>query len=166
MSKISWGKCSIYIKDLEETGAKWEQIPTPIEDSTELSTEKGDKLEALIEGGEAEDVKYKANKYALAYGIRRMKERAMPFADVDGVIAHRYAVAVVPEDAAAPGCLIDNSAVSCEDVYNAADGASVTYTHDVLKPDSGNAVKWGTVSVTKDNTTGEVTAITCTPISS
>ena len=165
MSKISWGKCSIYIKDLEETGAKWEQIPTPIEDSTELSTEKGDQLEALIEGGEAEDVKYKANKYALAYGIRRMKERAMPFADVDGVIAHRHAVAVVPEDAAAPGCLIDNSAVSCEEVYNAADGASVTYTHDVLKPDSGNAVKWGTISVTKDNTTGEVTAITCTPIS-
>lgn len=165
MSKISWGKCSIYIKDLEETGAKWEQIPTPIEDSTELSTEKGDKLEALIEGGEAEDVKYKANKYALAYGIRRMKERAMPFADVDGVIAHRHAVAVVPEDNTAPGCLIDNSAVSCEDVYNAADGASVTYTHDVLKPDSGNAVKWGTISVTKDNTTGEVTAITCTPIS-
>lgn len=163
MSKISWGKCSVYVKDLEETGAKWKKLPTPIEDSTELSTEKGDKLEALIEGGEAEDVKYKSNKYALAYGIRRMKERVMPFTDVDGVIAHRHAVAVVPEDANAPGCLIDNSIVSCEDVYNAADGASVTYTHDVLKPESGNAVKWGTITVTESN--DEITGITCTAIS-
>ncbi len=163
MSKVSWGKCSVYVKDLEESGAKWQKLPTPIEDSTELSTEKGDKLEALIEGGEAEDVKYKSNKYALAYGIRRMKGRVMPFADVDGVIAHRYAVAVVPEDATAPGCLIDNSAVSCEDVYNAADGASVTYTHDVLKPESGNAVKWGTITVTESN--DGITGITCTAIS-
>jgi hypothetical protein len=162
MSKISWGTCSIYIKDLETEGAKWLKIPTPIEDSTELSTEKGDKLEALIEGGEAEDVKYKANKYALAYGIRRMKKRVMPFTDVDGVVSHRHAVAVVPEDSTAPGCLIDNSAVSCEEVYNASDGASVTYTHDVLKPDSGNAVKWGTINVTKKD--DEITDITCTPI--
>ncbi|MSS16781.1 hypothetical protein [Sodaliphilus pleomorphus] len=162
MSKISWGTCSIYIKDLETEGAKWLKIPTPIEDSTELSTEKGDKLEALIEGGEAEDVKYKANKYALAYGIRRMKKRVMPFTDVDGVVSHRHAVAVVPEDSTAPGCLIDNSAVSCEEVYNASDGASVTYTHDVLKPDSGNAVKWGTINVTKEG--DEITDITCTPI--
>ena len=164
MSKISWGKCSIYIKDLEATGAKWKKIPTPIEDSTELSTEKGDKLEAKIEGGENEDVKYKANTYALAYGIRRMKARVMPFADVDGVIDHQYAVAVVPEDANAPGCLIDKTSVSAEDVYNAADGASVTYTHDVLKPDSGNAVKWGTVTVGEADANGGIETITCAAI--
>lgn len=160
MSKVSWGKPKIYSKDLETVGAKWKELPTPIEDSTELSTEKGDKLEALIEGGEAEDVKYKSNKYTLAYGIRRMKERVMPYADVDGVIAHRHAVAIVPEDPAAPGCLIENSIVSSEDVYNAADGHSVTYTHDVLKPTSGNAVKFGTINVTKSG--DEITGITCT----
>ena len=162
MSKIGWGKPDVYVKDLETVGAKWQKVPTPIEDSTELSTEKGDKLEALIEGGEAEDVKYKSNKYTLAYGIRRMKNRAMPFADVDGVISHRYAVAIVPEDPTAPGCLIDNSIVSAEDVYNAADGSSVTYTHDVLKPTSGNAVKFGTITVTESG--GEITSITCAEV--
>ena len=165
MSKISWGKCSIYIKDLEATGAKWKKVPTPVEDSTELSTEKGDKLEAKIEGGENEDVKYKANTYALSYGIRRMKGRVMPFADADGVIAHQYAVAVVPEDVNAPGCVIDKTSVSAEDVYNAADGASQTYTHDVLKPDSGNAVKWGTVSVGDADQSGEIETISVTAIS-
>ena len=147
MSKISWGKCSIYIKDLETTGAKWKKIPTPIEDSTELTTEKGDKLEAKIEGGENEDVKYKRNTYTLAYGIRRMKNRVMPFADVDGVIDHQYAVAVVPEDPNAPACLIDK-----------------TYTHDVLKPDSGNAVKWGTITVGEADADGNIESITCAAI--
>lgn len=165
MSKISWGKCSIYKKDLDVTGGKWKKIPTPIDGSTELTTEKGDKLEALIEGGEAEDVKYKANKYALSYGIRRMKGRVMPYEDVDGVIAHRHAIAVVPEDPTAPGCLIDDSSVSAEENYNAADGASVTYTHDVLKPESGNAVKWGTITVGDADSNGEIETITCTAIS-
>lgn len=162
MSKVNWGKPDIYIKDLETVGAKWKKIPTPVQDSTELAPEKGEKLEAPIEGGENEDVKYKANKYTLAYAIRRLKGRAMPYADVDGVIDHRYAVAIVPEDPTAVGCIIDNSTVSAEDDYKCADGAKTTYTHDVLKPDSGNSVKWGTVNVGSADSNGEIESITIT----
>lgn len=58
MAVIGWGKPRIFIKDLDASSPKWEELPTPVEDSTQLTTTKGDKQEAKIEGGENEDVKY------------------------------------------------------------------------------------------------------------
>ena len=54
MAVIGWGKPRIFVKDLDDQSAKWIELPTPVEDSTQLSTEKGDKQEAKIEGGENE----------------------------------------------------------------------------------------------------------------
>ena len=48
MGKLSWGKPTIYIKDLDTEGAKWTKIPTPVKDSTELTPTKGDKKEAPL----------------------------------------------------------------------------------------------------------------------
>ena len=58
MAVIGWGKPRIFVKDLDASSPKWEELPTPVEDSTQLTTTKGDKQEAKIEGGENEDVKY------------------------------------------------------------------------------------------------------------
>lgn len=58
MAVIGWGKPRIFIKDLDAVSPAWEELPTPVEDSTQLTTTKGDKKEAKIEGGENEDVKY------------------------------------------------------------------------------------------------------------
>ena len=52
MSYIGWGKCRIFVKDLDTTGAKYRELPTPIEGSTSLEATKGDKQEAKIEGGQ------------------------------------------------------------------------------------------------------------------
>ena len=56
MAVIGWGKPRIFIKDLDVTSPAWEELPTPVEDSTQLTTTKGDKQEAKIEGGENEEL--------------------------------------------------------------------------------------------------------------
>ena len=136
--------CTVIIKDLDVSGAKWLVLATPKENSTTLTPTKGDKKEATIEGGENEDVKYGKNKYALAYTIRRNTDRKKPMKDVDGIVEHRYAVFVQPENYKVPGPKIDLSVVSLEDPFDTTDGGQLTYTHDALKPTSGNTVKWVT----------------------
>ena len=77
MAVLGWGKPRILVKDLDATGAAWEELPTPVENSTQLATTKGDKQEAKIEGGENEDVKYGKNTYALTFNIRAAKGRVL-----------------------------------------------------------------------------------------
>lgn len=96
MAVIGWGKPRIFVKDLDASSPKWEELPTPVENSTQLTTTKGDKQEAKIEGGENEDVKYGKNTYALVLNIRAAKGRKRPISDSDGVVTHNYAIALQP----------------------------------------------------------------------
>lgn len=153
---IGWGKSHLLVKDLDSPTAKWTKLPTPKENTTKLTPTKGDKKEAPIEGGENEAVKYSANKYVLEYTIRRLKGRKKPFKDENGVIAHRYAIFIQPENMTVPGPYIENSVVSLADEFSTEEGALLTYSHDGLKPDSGNIVKWGTIK--KDLSTVEAGA--------
>lgn len=157
MAAIGWGKPRIFIKSLDETNAKWKEVPTPVENSTQLTPTKGDKQEAKIEGGDNEDVRYAKNTYELAYQIRIAKNKVMPFEHNDGIIAGNYAVAVQPEDPKVPGIMIDKSVVSAEDNFTTEEGGSITYTHDALKPDTGNQVKWGVINVTEAD--GEISNV-------
>ena len=50
MAVLAWGKPRIFVKKLG-VGGSWIELPTPVEGSTQLSTTKGDKNEAKIEGG-------------------------------------------------------------------------------------------------------------------
>lgn len=147
MAKIAWGKPRIFVKNADEVGASWKELPTPAEDTTELSAEKGDKLEAKIEGGENEDVKYKRSTYTLAFNIRKAKDRPAPFPSTDGVVSDHYAVMVQPEDPTVEGFSIDSCTVSVDETFNAADGAMWNITMEALKAKSGDTVKWGLVSV-------------------
>lgn len=158
MSKVSWGKPTIMIKDLDDSNAKWTKMPTPAEDTTELSTNAGDAMEAAVEGGELEDKKYKASNYELAMNIRKLKGRVAPIETHNGVTDHHFAIALQPEDPSCQGMLIDNSAVSCEDTYTPADGAVWKYKFEPLKPDTGDLIKWGVITFGEDNTP------TCTPV--
>ncbi len=144
----SWGKPSIFVKDLNAETPAWQKIPTPVEDSTQLTPTKGDALEGKIEGGEVEVSKQKKSSYELAYALRLLAQRAMPIQHVDGDVEHEYAVALVPEDASAPGFYIERTSVSVEDPFTAGDGSNWTYTHKALAPSSGKIVKWGTITAT------------------
>lgn len=161
MSTLGWGKPRIFIKDLDDESAKWKEVPTPVENSTQLTPTKGNKKEAKLEGGENEDVRYSKNTYALSYKIRIAKGKVMPFEHHDGVIDHNYAVAVQPDNPAAPGIMIDKSIASAEDNFNTEDGGEITYTHDVLKPQTGNQVKWAVITVVESE--GVITDVTAAP---
>lgn len=149
MSLLGWGKCRLFTKNLDIVGAKWKEWPTPVENSTVLETTKGDKQEAKIEGGENEDVRYSKSTYALNTNIRAAKGRKKPIADSDGIISHNYAVAVQPEDPEAVGIMIDKSKPSVADTFSTEEGAIWEYVFDALKPDSGDQVKLGTITVTE-----------------
>lgn len=151
--KIGWGKPGIYLKNLDKDGSGWEESPTPADQTTKLTPTKGEKKEALLEGGDPEDVKYGRNKYALEYQIRRTSKKKMPIAHEDGVVEDHYAVVVVPENNTAPGPYIPNSVVSVDDAFTTADGGTDLYQHDAVKPeDGGKKVRWGQFTVTKDET--------------
>lgn len=144
---LSWGKPKIFVKGLGTADNKWRELPTPAEGTTELQTEKGEKTEARVEGGDNEDVRYNKNNYALVFNVRKGVGREAPIKDDEGLVADNYSVALQPEDPAAPGFIIDKSEVSVEDTFTAADGAVWAYTFDALKPASGKKVKWGTIAV-------------------
>lgn len=151
MAVIGWGRPTIVISKLDDQGATttWTEVPTPAEDSTSLTTTKGDKTEAKLEGGANEDVKYGRNTYALAYQIRVAKGKTMPFTALDGVVEGEYAVAVQPEDPSVPGIMIKKSVVSAEDTYSTAEGGAIVYTHDALQPNEGSQVEWGVITITR-----------------
>ena len=157
MKTLSWGKCWIYVRKLVSGTAsdKWIKFPIPVEDSTNLTPTKGDKQEATVEGGEAEAVKYKKNKYALTTQIRIAPEQPKPLSDDDGVIDGSYEVIVRPELEGAIALKIDNATLSASPEFNTANGIVVEYTADAVKPSKGNTVKFGTVTVTGEDTDSE-----------
>ena len=153
---LQWGKPKIFIKDLGTVGAKWELLPTPVEDSTQLNPTKGDKLEAPIEGGENEAVKYKRNKYELGYSLRQAKGRKPPMPATDGVVKNEYAVMLQPEDPTTNGFLIERTAPTYLDSFDASKGGTWDVVHDALAPESGNTVKWGLVTTSTEGGTKTV----------
>ena len=148
MAVIGWGKPHIFIKELGDVDAIWEEVPTPAEGTTELATEKGDKQEAKLEGGANEDVRYNKNTYALSFTIRAAKGRKKLMKDEDGIITSNYSIILQPEDPQIDGICIDKAQVSVEDTWSAEEGGAWIYTFDALQPDKGTQVKYGKVNVT------------------
>lgn len=157
MSLSSWGKCTVYIKDLDATTPKWKKLHTPAEGTTTLETTKGEKKEAKIEGGANEDVRLAASTYVLNCTIRGLKGRKKPIPDKNGVVAHTYAVALVPEDPACYGILIERSQPSVTDTFSTEDGILWAYAFDALDPASGDKdqVQIGVISL--KNSSNEIT---------
>lgn len=148
MAILSWGKPTIKIGKLQANGEapqSWVDIPTPVENSTKLTPTKGTKVEAKVEGGENEDVRYGKNTYAFEFEIRAAKGRQKPFEDNDGVIEGEYAVKLQPEDPTVEGIIIDRGTLSMEPTYDTENGTKWKYTLDALKPKSGNTVKFEVV---------------------
>lgn len=144
MVQLSWGLPAIEISKLGANGltTTWTRLPfDPVENSTKLTPTKGSKIEAKVEGGENEAVKYKKNTYTLEFEVRAAKGRSKPIEDADGVINEEYAVRLIPEDPTVEGILIERSQPSAEETFDAENGKKWKYTFDVLKPATGNQVK-------------------------
>ena len=162
MAYIGWGKPRLFVKNLTKNGIIRE-LPNVVEDTFEISTEQGDKLEAKIEGGTNEDVKYKKNTNTIAFDIRMFKGRKKPFADKDGVVNDEFEFWMQPEDAAVPaGLHCAKCRVATELKGSAADGITYTYTLEPLENGVTDACQVGTVTVTESG--GSISAITFTEV--
>lgn len=146
------------MKNIDATPAdNWHELYTPIENSTQLNVTKGEKLEARIEGGGAEDVKYKRGTFGLAFNIRKGKvpgastARRLPFSSVDGYVNDQFAVLLQPEDPTCEGFLIERGTVTIDESYSSTDGGVWQIQIDAVKPASGDTIKWGEVE-TVENT--------------
>lgn len=163
MAVIGWGKPKIVFGQIG--GSTWSTMQNPVQNSTTLTTEKGEKQEALCEGGEVEDVKYDKNKYALSMTIRVRKGGTQPIAHTDGLVSSEYMVALQPEDPQVPGIVLQKAHVSVEDGFSTTDGTTFIYTFDALVPDDASAqVKHGVVAFTESS--GNVTTVKITPLGS
>lgn len=132
---ISWGKPTIKLDSIA--------LPTPEENSTELTVNQGDKQEAKIEGGEVEAVRYGANTSSLTFKIRKAAGRSFPLAIVNGKCEDEHIIELTPEDTTAPGFTIARGIVSVMETYTAQEGAKWEVTVDALNPAAGgNAVEW------------------------
>lgn len=147
MKALSWGKPRIFYAEIVDgVEGTWTEMKTPVENSTKLTTTKGDKKEAKIEGGEIECVKYNRNTYALECEIRiglenDGTETTPPFTEVDGIVENTYAVKIQPENASVPGIYIKNAVVSLEDSWDSENGKINKYTFDVVKATSGKSIE-------------------------
>ena len=148
MSVLGWGKCRLFVKDLDASNAKWIEFPTPVENTTTLETSKGDKQEAKVEGGENEDVRYAKSTYVLNANIRAAKGRIKPIKDSDGIVDHNYAVAVQPEDPEAIGVYIPKAKPSVEDTWSTEEGGIWNYAFDALKNETTTQIQMGVIEVT------------------
>lgn len=147
MAVILWGKPDITIA--AATGSSVTSsaltVPTPVEGSTQLSTERGEKHEAKVEGGGNEAVKYDKGSHTLEFEVRFAKDRVMPLQDVshDGVISGEWKVTVSdPNDNTAPQMAINVATGSYEDLLDSTDGARRHYYFDSEVPASGDQITW------------------------
>ena len=152
MAEMNWGLPRQFIRKLGVEAAPIIEIYRPVQNSTTLTTTKGEKKEAKIEGGENEAVKFNKNTYALTTAIRQLtedgKHRKKPIADSDGVVDGEYEYWLQPEDPTAIGMHMPRCKPSVEDTWNAEDGGQWAYTFDAIKEDTHDQVEWGKVVVT------------------
>jgi hypothetical protein len=151
--ELAWGKNKHWLLPLvngKPDKTKAIALYTPVDGTLQLTPTKGDKQEALIEGGETEAVKYKKNKHQVVFEVRQGNEdgtpRKKPIEDNDGVIEGEYQYLCQPENAKVEGIRVDRCIVSCEDSLNMSDGGRWKYTIDALKPSEGNTVKWEVIT--------------------
>lgn len=168
MAQISWGKPRIFIgaKGALSTTAKYyQELSTPVDGSTNLTANDGDKKEALIEGGEAEATKQNAATYELTMNVRMAKDRKLPFALHDsttGAAANAYtkgevSIILQPEDPEAPGFLVEAASVAIKETFTSEEGVVWEMTFYPVVNDSHDAIQWKTVTVPNASGTGAST---------
>lgn len=143
MSTISWGKPTLRVApvNLDGTFGAIKTLPTPVQDSTQLTTEKGNKLEAPLEGGALADVKYDNNKYTCVLELYKTKGANKPIKDDNGVIQQEFALFLTPEDPTNEGWAMRRASASIEDTWTAGIGFKWKYTFEALKPVSGKLLE-------------------------
>lgn len=145
MAKIGWGKPTVEfapcVNGAVASDVKFNPMPEIKQDTAKLTTTKGDKKEALGEGGEVIDIRYAKSKYAFECEVFVQNGVEAPIADNDGIVDSNYAVRLIPEDPSNEGFKMDNCKVTVETTFTSADGKTLKYTFDGMKPATGNTLQ-------------------------
>lgn len=146
MAILSWGKPTIEVCKLVNgvvpaEAAQWKALSEIVQGTTTLTSEQGEKYEALEEGGGLVDVRYSKNKYTLEMELFIQKSGVKPIEDEDGVVLDMYAVRLIPEDDTCPGFMMDKASVACTESWTSADGGRWKYSFTALKPATGKILK-------------------------
>lgn len=144
MAVILWGKPVITITNVTGASANLTVPNEIVADSTQLSTEAGDKHSADIEGGGYEAIRYDKNSFTLEFSVRFAAGRTMPLEDKssDGSVAGTYKVVVTSGDTGAPSMTMQEATCRYEDEYSADDGARRHYFFESIVPASGDQIVW------------------------
>lgn len=145
MSKLSWGKPTVEFTKTENgapaAAAVWAAFPEIKEGTAKLTPTKGNKIEAIEEGGDLVDARYGKSKYAFELEVFVKKGEERPIEDQNGIVADNYAIRLTPEDEACEGFMMDNAIVSVDESWSSADGKMLKYTFEGLKPATGKVLK-------------------------
>ncbi len=141
MSTVKWGKPTLEICKLTNgeipENATWDVLDNPVEDSTQLTTTKGNVLEARGEGGELIDSYTRPSAYSVVFELYAKRNAQKPIEDEDGVVKDEYAFRLTPEDSTLPGFILKKCSVNVEDTFAANIGEKWKYTFTALKPKTG-----------------------------
>lgn len=138
MAKLTWGQPKVEIvKCTTENipGDDWADIAGAIKQGTAtLSTEAGERTEALDEGGAVVDVRVAKNKYTFTFTMFGQRGVEKPIPDDNGLISDNYAVRLTPEDSTLPGFIINCASVTLLESWTSADGTLWEYSFSALMP--------------------------------
>ena len=156
---LSWGEVVGYFSKIENgVESEWKKLPNIVDGTLTINTEKGDKMEAPIEGGRNEYVQYKKSTFSVEWEHRFALEdtglREKPIKDIDGVVDGVYAFKFIPTAEGTAGFYVKRSAVSVEDTYSSEEGIKWKYTAEVLAPENASeaSIDYGAF---EDPTVGE-----------
>lgn len=144
MAVLSWGKPTVEVGTLGANGTApetWTALPEIVQGTAQLTTEQGNKTEAIAEGGDIVDVRFDKSKYTFELELFVKKGDEKPIVDEDGIILSNYAVRLTPEDPTTEGFVMDKTNVACTETWTSADGKRWKYTFNGLKPATGKILK-------------------------
>ena len=144
MAKIGWGKPTVEFAPSVNGAAQsgtFTAMPEIKQDTAKLTTTKGDKKEIIGEGGDVIDIRYSKSKYAFECEVFVQTGATAPIVDSDGIISSNYALRLTPEDPANEGFIMDNCKVTVETTFTSAEGKTLKYTFDGMKPAEGEILK-------------------------
>ena len=149
MAVLSWGECDLFCAQCVDGAPSggWTELPTPKEDTTELTASAGSDKEATEEGGALVDYMPAKNTFELAWDEFVRKGEEPSFEDTDGVVDGEWSFRVEAQDKDCPAILIERATLKVETSYTSADGILRHHVAKALKPAEGSMVKTYTPSV-------------------
>lgn len=160
MAVLNWGEPDIFHalpKDgtAPKTSKDWTELPTPKEDSTNLTSNEGTDKTATEEGGAIVDFLPGKNTYTLEFDLFIKKgeteKTSVQFLldAVDGVVPGEHAFRIEGQDKGDDSedkgtwcVLIERAVVKVTDSYTTADGSLMHVKATALKPKTGNTIKY------------------------